>query len=210
MDDGTGEGLVRELSEALRKAAHAAKIGVQLLALGTATLILGIIAAITAALGMLGHMIGRALSHVAHGIREALPRLLAAVPHLAEMLFLSTAIVAMAWCGIRLLGVYPSLWFAPTAAVVGIAPLVLLYGQQQSAGTAFMATVIAAAIGFIVVYLPLWLLGSLLVGVYGWLVLNTGKDSEYESEQEGVGGDSAGLDDPGAGGVDDPVYGDGI
>lgn len=52
MDDGTGEGLVRELSEALRKAAHAAKIGVQLLALGTATLILGIIAAITAALGI--------------------------------------------------------------------------------------------------------------------------------------------------------------
>lgn len=217
MDEGggLGEDLVKQAGEAMHKAAHAAKIATQAAVLGVIALVLGIVAAVAAALAVIGTVVGKVLSHVAHAMRAAIPRLVAAVPAMAEAVFVGLALLAGIWSGLMFWQAFEvlgplSLSGVGLAGVLGLAPLLLLYAPNRTAGTAALAMGVSLAGGLVVGRIPLLLLVGILGGLYLWLVLSIwNKGASPESKEETHGKQDAwDHHDPTAGDVDIVLGGD--
>ncbi len=195
MDEGggMGEDLVKQAGEAAGKAAKAFATAVKAALLGLLALSLGIGAAVAAAVAVAGTVVGNILTHLAQSLREAIPRLVAAVPVMAEAVFVGLALLAGVWSGLMFWRAFEvlgplSLSGVGLAGVLGLAPLLLLYAPNQTAGTAALAMGVSLAGGLVVGRIPLLLLVGVLGGLYLWLVLsiwNRGASPEGEEETHG-------------------------
>lgn len=190
MDEGggMGEDLVKQAGEAAGKAAKAFATAVKAALLGLLALGLGVGAAVAAAVAVVGTVVGNILTHLAQSLREAIPRLVAAVPIMAEAVFVGLALLAGVWSGLMFWRAFEvlgplSLSGVGLAGVLGLAPLLLLYAPNRTAGTAALAMGVSLAGGLVVGRIPLLLLVGVLGGLYLWLVLsiwNRGKGPESE------------------------------
>lgn len=183
-----GEDLVKQAGEAAGKAAKAFATAVKAALLGLLALSLGIGAAVAAAVAVAGTVVGNILTHLARSLWEAIPRLVAAVPIMAEAVFVGLALLAGVWSGLMFWKAFEvlgplSLSGVGLAGVLGLAPLLLLYAPNRTAGTAALAMGVSLAGGLVVGRIPLLLLVGVLGGLYLWLVLsiwNRGKGPESE------------------------------
>ena len=183
-----GEDLVKQAGEAAGKAAKAFATAVKAALLGLLALGLGIGAAVAAAVAVVGTVVGNILTHLARSLWEAIPRLVAAVPIMAESVFVGLALLAGVWSGLMFWKAFEvlgplSLSGVGLAGVLGLAPLLLLYAPNRTAGTAALAMGVSLAGGLVVGRIPLLLLVGVLGGLYLWLVLsiwNRGKGPESE------------------------------
>jgi len=178
-------------------------------------LIAGAVAAVMATLAVAGKVTGEVLSILADSLRKAIPLLVAAAPHIAETVFVGLALLAGVWSGLMFWQAFEvlgplSLSGVGLAGVLGLAPLLLLYAPNRTAGTAALAMGVSLAGGLVVGRIPLLLLVGILGGLYLWLVLSIwNKGASPESKEETHGEQDAwDHHDPTAGDVDIVLGGD--
>lgn len=216
MDDSPNAGgMIVAAQDALAKAGRAAGVAAAAAAIGLAALVVGMIALAIATVAIVSRIVGEALSVVANTVRDAIPALVAAVPAIAEAAFVGLALLAGVWSGLMFWRAFEvlgplSLSVVGLAGVLGLAPLLLLYAPNRTAGTAALAMGVSLAGGWVVGRIPLLLLVGVLGGLYLWLVLsiwNRGANPESEGETHGEQ-DAWDHHDPTVGDVDFVLGGD--
>ena len=187
MDEG-GEQASQLIQGAQKAAAAAMKAAGQaaIAAMyGLVALIAGTFAALLATAALVSRVAGEMLSQLATSLRLAIPAALAAVPALLHNACLAAALVAMLWAWLRLHAAYGGDWLATIPATVFAAtPLLTFYVEDQTAGRAAIAAGLAVLVGWVVGFIPLWLLGCITAAIYAWLVTHIGKDNEETHETQ--------------------------
>lgn len=180
MEDRGGEAgrLVVAAQEAAAKAIKAAGQASVAMMYGLVALMAGTLAALMAATALTSKVLGEMLTQLATSLREAIPAALAAVPALLHAACLAGALVAMLWSWLRLYAAYGGDWLATIPATVfAAAPLLTFYVEDPTAGRAAVAAGMAVLVGWVVGYIPLWLLGCITAAIYAWLVTHIGADA---------------------------------
>lgn len=186
MDEGSGDMGGRLIQEAQKAAAAAVKAAGQAavaMAYGLVALMAGAMAALMATVALFGQLLGEMLSHLSNSLRDAMPAALAAVPGLLHMVCIAGALVAGLWSWLRLHAAYGGDWVATIPATVfAFAPLLTFYVEDQTAGRAAIAAGLAVLVGWVVGFVPLWLLGCITAAIYAWLITHIGKDEGKDEE----------------------------
>lgn len=178
MDEGgdIGGRLIEEAQKAAAKAMRAAGQAAVAMTYGLVALMAGAMAALLAAIALFSRLTGEMLAHLSQSIRDAIPAAVAAVPALLQALSLACALVAALWAWLRLHQAYGGDWLATIpASVFAFAPLLTFYVENQTAGRAAIAAGLAGLVGWVVGYVPLWLLGCITAAIYAWLVTHIGR-----------------------------------
>lgn len=187
MDEGgeLGGRLIQGAQEAAAKAVKAAGQAAVAMMYGLVALMVGAMAALMAAAALFGKVTGEMLSHLANSLRDAIPAALAAVPALLHMVCLAGALMAALWSWLCLHQAYGGDWLATIpASVFAATPLLTFYVEDQTSGRAAIAAGLAVLIGWVVGFIPLWLLGCITAAIYAWLITHIGKDSEETHETQ--------------------------
>lgn len=183
MDEDSGGRLVVAAQEAAAKAIKAAGQAAVAMMYGLVALMAGTAAAIMAGLAITGKLTGEMLTHLSQSIRDAIPAAVAAAPALLQTLSLAGALVAALWAWLRLHQAYGGDWLATIpASVFAFAPLLTFYTEHQTAGRAVIAAGLAGLIGWVVGYVPLWLLGCITAAIYAWLITHIGREPEHTGD----------------------------
>lgn len=178
-----GSGLIASAQDAASKAMKAAAVAAVAAGYGLVALIAGSVAAFLAGVAILGRTVGAGLTHLSQAIRDAIPAAVAAAPGIIHVLSLAAALVAALWAWLRLHQAYGGDWLATIpASVFAVTPLLTFYVEDQTSGRAAIAAGLAVLIGWIVGYIPLWLLGCITAAIYAWLVTHIGTPSEDNEE----------------------------
>lgn len=183
MDEDSGGRLVVAAQEAAAKAVKTAGQAAVAMTYGLVALMAGAMAALLAAITLFSKLTGEMLAHLSQSIRDAIPAAVAAAPSLLQALSLAGALVAALWAWLRLHQAYGGDWLATIpASVFAFAPLLTFYVENQTAGRAVIAAGLAGLMGWVVGYVPLWLLGCITAAIYAWLVTHIGREPEHTGD----------------------------